>query len=236
MSIDAPVHPWALWQLLLTLPSWLLHRGYPPALDDPRLSVRLLRMAIVTFFLGFLAGWAYVGLRLLVGYSGLRGYVPEFIYILITCCYSGLCFGLIVLVPLSRWQGRNWWWTTAAVPVSAVVHHLLFSFLIPWVATQPSWVYDLLAGTIGGFGIALWMIPPVNLRALGFMLLTVAVGIAGRFASHNLLNNLMGNQNSSVILEHLVGYLQSANMQWPFNGLVAMVIGWELATRPRNRN
>lgn len=243
MSNETVTHPWALWQPFLTLPSWFLHRGYPSALDDPRLSVRLLRITIITFPLGLLAGWAYAGLDLLEGYSGLRNYLPLYIYVLFRCCYPGLCFGLIVLVPLSRWRGRNWWWTAAAVPVSAVVHHLLFSFLIPWVATQPSWVRRVTAGTIGGFGVAFWMIPPANRRALAFILLTAIAGVAGYFATYNLLIQPIGRffHSQGGALEFwydtslLMASLTDAILYWPFNSLVAMVIGWELATNPRYR-
>jgi hypothetical protein len=242
-SMTAPRHPWAIWDLVLSAPRWLLHRGYPPELDAPRLSVRLVRISIVTFLLGMLAAWAYVGLKLLAGYSGLRHYLPEFIYILIYCCYPGLCFGLIVLVPLSRWQGRNWWWTAAAVPVSAIVHHLLFSFQIPWVAKQPSWVYRVTAGTIGGFGVAFWMVPPVNRRALAFIPLTAMAGVVGYFATYNLLIQPIGDffHSRGGSLEYwyynslLIASLQDANLFWPFNSLVAMVLGWELATNPRYR-
>lgn len=231
-------HPWAIWELVFSAPRWLLHRGYPPELDDPRLSVRLWRITIVTFLLGFLAGWAYAGLRLFVGYSGLRAYVPG----IISVCYSGLCFGLIVLVPLSRWQGRNWWWTSAAVPVSAVVHHLLFAFQMPWVTKQPMWVYQVTAGTIGGFGVACWMIPPVNRRAFAFIPMTVMAGVAGYFVCYDLLNNplreFFQSQNGALQLwfdaSLLNQLLTQANLYWPFNSLVAMVLGWESATRPRD--
>lgn len=230
-------HPWAIWELVFSAPRWLLHRGYPPELDDPRLSVRLWRITIVTFLLGFLAGWAYAGLRLFVGYSGLRAYVPG----IISVCYSGLCFGLIVLVPLSRWQGRNWWWTAAAVPISGVVHHLLFSPPIPWLLKQPREVIRVIAATIGACWAASWMNPPINRRALAFILLTMTVGVAGYFGS-DLLYHWVGrfessNQRGALhfwIETRLLPPLQDANSFWPFNSLVAMVLGWESATRPRD--
>lgn len=99
-------HPWALWAAFRGWTSWLFRRGTPPTLLHPRWFVRVLRMVTLMGLLGLISTAAIVVQMVLeavlrpVGISGVQGF--GFMYL------PGISFGLIVLVPLSRWQGRNW--------------------------------------------------------------------------------------------------------------------------------
>lgn len=227
-SVNPHRHPGALWELVLSAPRWLLHRGYPPELDDPRLLVRLLRITLVMIVLGILSSWVTVVAKYFTDYDiSLNRYFIRFV----RECYPGLWFGLIVLVPISRWQGRNVWLTAAAVPVSTIVHQFLSLRFVSLDHGNPSWLYSVLAGSIGGLGLALWMIPPLSPRACLFLFITVIVGIAGYFLTDRVLDDLtyIKQQMTFPFDRYAFFFLVQSSLYLPFNCLVAMVLGWKLS-------
>lgn len=220
----------ALWDLLSS-PRWLWHRGYPPELDDHRLWMRVLRITAVTSVLGMSSAWitAIVSLvaRAVIG--------PQHRYL--SSCEPGLIFGLIALIPLSRWQGRNWWVSGMSVVLAMLFRSLLIEwFFIPQIYHYPRWTQNVLYGVMIGGGVSVWMVPPVNWKSCGWIFLITALSIDAGFTSELVNKTLLDVVPAapSFILD-LYGLAIHANCLWPYSCWIAVLLGIRLASQtPRS--
>lgn len=221
--------PWAVWAVLRVWKTWLFRRGTPPTLRHPRWSVRLLRMVTLMGMLGLISTGVLVveiGIEQVMQASGVNAiqgfglmYLP------------GITFGLFVLLPLSRWQGRNWWLTIPAVPVSAAVYvGAEYAFLeqFPMMSSSRGniWVAGLCGGMAGGAGLSVWMNPPFSLRAVTLWGPTLLAAVTG-----SMLFVLQFDHNPRdlpLMPEAISRMVAMTSMFAPFHVLVAITLGWRL--------
>ena len=167
---------------------WWLQRGRPEWLDDSRWEVRAFR---ATVFLG-LMGSASGGLSAvsLVSLSHLWKLVcgRADIFEILLFLGPGFWFGLVTLVPLSRWLGRGWIMTGLAVPISMLASFCgVTAFLVvdPFMGESPKWIpggrkaSGFYAGFIGAFIVSLWMGHPRKKLAWLSGLLAVTLATLG---------------------------------------------------------
>lgn len=229
-------HPWALWAAFVGWKSWLFRRDIPPTLQHPRYTVRLMRMATLMGTLGLISTGVIsmqMALEAALRASGATG-VQGFGFMLL----PGISFGLCVLVPLSRWQGRNWWLTIPAVPISAAIY---FGAIMAFLGQYPimsneknAGLAGLCAGLVGGGGLGLWMNPPLSWRALRVIGLTILVAIGCSW--------IMGIQfdheppTTAMMPEPIRNALAAVSMFGPFHVLVAMSLGMRLVDSSPTKN
>jgi hypothetical protein len=223
-------HPWALWAAFRGIRSWFFRRGLPPTLDHPRFVVRLLRMFTMMAALGMasvLATMGAMGLEQVLDASGVNWSFKGMSLMFL----PGVWFGLCVLVPLSRWQGRSWWLTIPAVPVSAglfwcgVLSFMTFAPIMSSSSDRSLPLAGLVSGCVGGFGLALWMNPPRTSRALAVIAATVLAAIFGAECFAFLFHD---GPPSTWLPEPLHRLLSVAALFGPFHVSVAMALGLRL--------
>lgn len=88
--------------------NWLSRHGPRYWLGDPRWYVRAIRVSLVLAVLGSASASLTTACLLVQPFS---------IFVA-----PGLWFGIVTLIPLSRWLGRGWILTLLAVPVSVVAN------------------------------------------------------------------------------------------------------------------
>jgi|GEM_PF-2118991 len=213
---------------------WWLARGCPPPFQDDRKWVRVLRVSLLLGLLGTLSAWvSAVWLQM----ESLLWEPPNSFLWIGSLLYSpGLWFGLIVLLPVSRWRGRNWIASLLAIPVSAgCLIGALFTWawlgaVIKWQFPLQDWsgrVFEVLGaaalGGIGGAYVQFWMTdwtrPGRRKRAWPTI-------IAG--ASALILTMLLGGTTDPIpytLPDVLREILAMQRMLGPFQTLVAMALG-----------
>lgn len=155
---------------------WWLRHGPPPWLDDPRWTVRAFRTTLVLGLMGTASGWLSVlglfTLGLLESFVGkLPAWITEGAFGLL--CGPGFWFGLGVLLPLSRWLGRNWIFSLLSVPASMFACYcgVATLFLVdPIMGPSPDWApFEdsgwLFGGLTGAAIVSLWMGNPLQKSA-----------------------------------------------------------------------
>lgn len=210
---------------------WWLARGVPPALHDLRRWVRALRTTLLLGVMGLASAsvstaFPLISLFLNAIASG-REY-GEFGLLV----WPGLVFGGVVLLPVSRWCGRNWWAAVLAVFVSIGCYYVSVSLYLEWnplfgnKAFSPE-VAGALAGLIGGAGVGLWMLPWRRPRRWWTLMAVAAAGGLG-----GLLTGAgwRADWNISVPsgLDWLRGLIGLNLCFSPFQGLVAVALGLRL--------
>jgi hypothetical protein len=139
-------HPFAIWRVFHDAPRWWFARGCPPTVRALSGWARVLHLTVLIAAMGLLA--AIVGACVM----GLVRPLPPWDAVL----FGGV-FSAIVLVPLSRWLDRPWWWAVLSVP-----------YLIAWFNYAESinrhWVYS---NGPPGLPHALWMVLATFLIAAG---------------------------------------------------------------------
>ncbi len=167
---------------------WWLRREPPPWLDDPRWEARAFR---ATLFLGLMGtvsgGVSAVGFfsisYLLKSIGG--GQVTSEYHLLLG---PGFWFGLVTLVPLSRWLGRGWVMACLAVPISMLASFCGVTsclFVDPFMGESPKWIpggreaAGFYAGFIGALVVSLWMGHPRKKLAWLSGLLAVTLATLG---------------------------------------------------------
>ena len=145
---------------------WWLRREPPPWLDDTRWKARAFRATVFLGLLGTVSG--SLSALSLVAFSYLWKLVvgkPDIFEIQIFLG-PGFWFGLVTLVPLSRWLGRGWVMSGLAVPISMLASFCgVTAFLIvePFMGESPKWIpggreaSGFYAGFLGAFVVSLWM-------------------------------------------------------------------------------
>lgn len=156
---------------------WWLRRGPPPWLEDSRWWVRAFRMSLVLALVGTVSGWVSMGGLLLAKVlddltaGSVRWLTEGGLGFL---CGPGLFFGVVTLIPLSRWLGRGWIMTLAAMPVSMFAMYcsvMSLFFVSPIMSNGPDWVPGgkdaawFYAGFVGAAIVGIWMGHPLRLNA-----------------------------------------------------------------------
>ncbi len=167
---------------------WWLRREPPPWLDDPRWEARAFRATVFLGLLGSVSGsLSAVGLVLL-SYLWKRVIGRPDIFEIQLFLGPGFWFGVMTLVPLSRWLGRGWVMTFLAVPVAMLASFCgVTAFLIvePFMGESPKWIpggreaSGFYAGFIGALVISLWMGHPKKKLAWLSGLLAVTLATLG---------------------------------------------------------
>lgn len=151
----------------------------------------------------------------------------------------GLWFGLVVLLPLSRWRGRNWIWSLLAVPASAGCEFgaiMGFGLINEFMRTalpqdeMARLVNDVVAfcglGICGGLFVQLWM---TDWSRSGRVRRMLPVMLAGLISTG--LTALMGGLDSRIpwgLPEPLIDILMMQRLLGPFQTIVAIALGDEL--------
>lgn len=222
---------WAVWAAWKQWPTWWYRRGLPPTLQHPRIDVRLVRMLTLMGGLGCLstaACQAWMWCERVLDVSGINWpYKGGGLMLL-----PGVWFGLFVLIPLSRWQGRSWWATLPAVAVSAGIYWLaVISFLQFAPIMSPSssdkswWLAGLSAGTVGGLGLWCWMNPPWFRRSWFVLGPTWVAAVLGSLVFAIVFDHEPRSAFFPDFVSHLVAF---AEMFGPFHIGVAMALGLQL--------
>lgn len=144
---------------------WWLRRGPPPWLDDSRWFARAFRASLILGLLGTVTGWITIGVILaLQKLEDVVGDLPgdDLLYSeLLILLAPGYCFGLLTLVPLSRWLGRGWIMSLLAVPSSTFACYVgIFVIIAAGSSKNPEWLEEsspFLAGVAGAAVVAAWM-------------------------------------------------------------------------------
>jgi len=223
----AQEHPWAVWNVVSGWSGGFLRRGRPPLLKHPNVMGRIFRITLVMLVLGLLAGWADVLISLLRNWTGLARGLTWQVHVAI----RGLFFGLFVLVPMSRWQGRNWWLAALAVPVSMLFRWGFEGTIHLTWREMPMWQLMAWTGCVAAFPIGLWMIGPRCWRDWGFVALTVLAGIAGQLLRMVAISSI-GLDPHPWLPESLQALLIFSYLVVPFNCTVAAALGLRLALEP----
>ena len=167
---------------------WWLRRGPPPWLEDPRWEARAFRATLFFGLLGTVSGGlSAVGL-ISISYllKLIGGGQATFEYHLLLG--PGFWFGLVTLVPLSRWLGRGWVMTCLAVPIAMLASFcgMTVGFIVdPFMGESPKWAlgghkaWGFYAGFIGALVICIWMGHPKKKRAWMSGLLAVTLATLG---------------------------------------------------------
>ncbi len=223
-------HPWAVWATFRGMKTWLFRQETPPTLRHPRFAVRLLRMMTLMGAIAAVsvtASVAGMGFEMAMDAAGANWPFKGLGLMLL----PGVWFGLFVLVPLSRWQGRNWWLTVPAAAISTGIYWcavLAFLQFMPIMSSGPdkSWpLAGLAAGTVGGLGLAVWMNPPWSRRAA---LVIVASTIAGIIGGSSFAFLFHHEPRAGWLPEPVARLLAMFAMFGPFQCGVAMALGWRL--------
>lgn len=156
--------------------NWLSKRGPPLWLDDPRWYIRAMRVSLVLGILGFIS-------------ASLTTVCFE-VFVFSAYVAPGLWFGLITLIPLSRWIGRGWILTLLAVPVSMVASFCGVTVCAGFarMSSHVGGFFQMFAGSFfGGFFGALivsaWMGNPKQTRSwIACLCATVLAALACGFS------------------------------------------------------
>jgi len=204
---------------------WWLRRERPPALCDARQSVRALRTCLLLGAVGAASGWLSAALLML---NGLVRIHEEGSFWM-----PGAVFGAFVLVPLSRWSGRNWFAAAFAVPVSTAAY---WAAIYVHLENDPPFgsrgMDSIPAGALGGMAgmviLSVWMAP---LRAGSRLAWLIPAGVAagaigGAFTGYGLA---LGPITSSLAaLDALMELGQLAMVFAPFQTVAAITLGARL--------
>ena len=163
---------------------WWLRREPPPWLNDPRWKARAFRATLFLGLLGSVSGsLTALSVEVLSYLWKLVGGRPD-IFEIQLFLGPGFWFGLVTLVPLSRWLGRGWLMTCMAVPMSMLASFCgatAFLIIEPFLGGEsPKWIpggreaSGFYAGFLGALIVSVWMgHPKKKLAWLSGLLATI---------------------------------------------------------------
>jgi hypothetical protein len=214
-------HPFAIWRVFHDAPRWWFARGCPPTLRNLSGWVRALHVSVLLGVTGLAA--AGLGAVVLVG-GGVR---PP---------WDGVSFGVIysaiVLVPLSRWVGRAWWWTLLSVPFLAVwygpvLDMVQHSHLQSNMPVELNW---LVTSAILGLGPGLWMCSRRNPRSWSMLPAILLACTLSTVAAALSRHHSIVSWNLPFAIPHVVHMLIDVQPVVLFFSLTAAAFGirlWE---------
>jgi hypothetical protein len=220
--------PFAVWTLFRNAPQWWLARGCPPTFGNER---RALQTSVLLGATGLASGWL----------SALLLLVNSIIHIHEEGLFwmPGAVFGLIVLVPLSRWTGRNWFAAVFAIPVSTGAYWTAIYVYLENAPLFGSGRLDpWLAGCLGGASamaiLSVWMAP---LRAGRWLAVLIPAGVsagavAGAISGYGL--DMDGTPASPPMFDVMWQLGHMSLVFTPFQTIAAMALGLRLWWLPQS--
>jgi hypothetical protein len=236
---EHPTHPpslFAVWTLFEGWPQWLWAKGVPPTVVDANPTRQMVRLCLLLGFMGLASSAAGAGVMAAV--NSLFAPADWGLFVM-----PGVAFGMIVLVPVSRWH-RRWWLTSLlSIAVSTVAYYsAMTTFLMASPPMGPSgldeWQSGIFAGGVGATIVGLWMGFPTSWQRLGEFATIVTAGLTGGW----LFGLLWDSQALQALHDVWPGPLQFFGKitTWyiliaPFQILVAIALGmrwwWHTAER-----
>lgn len=219
------------WNVFAGAHRWWPRNGVPPTLGLAGTRARAIRTSLLLAVMGIVSSWASFGLILLDRFgqspSGLNAIIG---------LGPGTAFGIIVLVPLSRWLGRNWFWSMLSLLPSCGLYyaalnvHFFVSPIFGQTSNPP--VGAFWAGMLGGAGVGLWMARPGKRSMVG---LPIACGlVAGVCCSIVFLDGTPMNGGSfGGFLRDARNFLAFPTIYGGFQVPVAVVLGTRLWGWPK---
>jgi hypothetical protein len=194
-------------------------------------SVRAIRTSILLAVMGIVSSWVSLGALYFDAFLLSRGWLIVPSGAEPFGCGPGFVYGIIVLVPLSRWLGRGWHATLLSLVVSSAVYYAAFQLcfaISPIVgSTSKPMVGTWYAGLLGGVGVGLWM---ARVGSLSMVWLPVACGlVASTSYSIVFLDRAPGNPvPAPALLRDAVTLLAFVRIFGTFQVPVAVVLGARL--------
>lgn len=149
------------WNVFAGAHRWWLRSGVPPTLGPAATRVRVIRTSLLLAVMGIVSSWLSFGALYLDAFLLSQGWLVVPAGALPAGCGPGFVYAIIVLVPLSRWLGRDWHATLLSLVVSSAVYYaaLQLCFAISPIvgSTSKPMVGAWYAGLLGGVGVGLWM-------------------------------------------------------------------------------
>jgi hypothetical protein len=225
-----PDHPFALWTIFYGLHRWFFALGCPPTLIDERRWGRALRTSVLLGTLELVSSWlcaiamSFI-ILLATGWIGMVVGTPF--------CAPGFWFGIIVLLPLSRWQGRNWPLSALAILASSVIYYGAFILYV----NQHDQIHfaGAAAGATGGFGVGWWMNPSCTPTGRRVIALSTMAGTVGGLVCASIPNSRLTATNA--VADRLLDILYVDTWYSSFHVLVAIALGgrlwWEQRELPQ---
>ncbi|MDZ4687018.1 MAG: hypothetical protein SH850_18230, partial [Planctomycetaceae bacterium] len=221
----------AVWTIFRGLPRWYFARGCPPTLARELQWVRAARTTILLGTIGLATSWISTlwlfGERSLpfaspFGKEGSMVFSP------------GAWFGLLVLVPLSRWLGRGWTVSSLLVPISTAVYFGAVHLYLRNAFNSDFLSNDLLGGMAcglwGGFGVSVWFI---RLRRPRTWWLVPWVAFVGGVVTYGMTVAPSPERLSLPFgLDWLIELFAMNLLFSPFQAFVAMALGARLWWNP----
>lgn len=222
----------AVWTVFRGARRWWLARGCPPTVCDVRRWVRAVRVSALLGLTGLASSWVSSAWPLIGALEELApGINGEYGLVF----WPGVAFGAVVLLPMSRWMGRGWWLSLAAIPVSAALYFnavgLFFAThnLLNGSARDATWG-GCLAGLLGGAGVGVWMCHVTRPRT---WLVALLAGIAGGLGGLATGVNWHGERLPLPSEVEWLGWILAMNFCFsPFQVLVALAVGVRLWWMP----
>jgi hypothetical protein len=219
--------PFAVWAIFRGIPRWYFARGYPPTLAHHSRRVRILQTTILLGTLGLVSSWVSTfwlfAERLVLSGSAFGGDG--------TLVFSpGTWFGLLVLMPLSRWMDRGWIASGLLVPISTAVYFGAVHLYLRNAFNSDFLSNDLLGGMAcglwGGFGVSLWFI---NVRRPRTWWLVPWVAVIGGLVTWGMTVFPSPERPSLPVgLDWLMELVGMNLLFSPFQTAVAMALGARL--------
>lgn len=219
------------WNVFAGAHRWWLRNGVPPTLGPAGTRVRAIRTSILLAVMGIVSSWLSFGALYLDAILLSQGWLIVPAGAEPVGCGPGWVYGMIVLVPLSRWLGRGWHATLLSLVVSAGLYYaalqLHFAISPIFGSTSKPIVGAWYAGLLGGVGVGLWM---SRLGSLSMVWLPVLCGLV---ASTSYLivfpDRTAGNPAPApALLRDAVTLLAFVRIFGTFQIPVAMVLGIRL--------
>lgn len=197
--------------------TWFLAKGGPPALRDPRRSVRMLRAAML---LGLLGGCSAASCSIT---NILERFLSSGDLFLLS---PAVVFALIVLVPVSRWRGRGWISSLLSVPVSmaalyaAIFVEISLTGAFSGRGSENTVSAGFAAGATGAAIVSLWMTAWKRPPVLTLVPVTTLAGALGGMIMW--LGPENGLDLGLPVIQPVLDFARPAAFFAPFHTLVAI--------------
>lgn len=233
-SVDFPSCELKSWNVFDGAHRWWLRKGIPPTLGPAGTWERVIRTSALLGFMALASSWVSVFVMSIsypvihpLSWNDLQETGP------------GAAFGVVVLLPLSRWMGRSWWISLLAIAISAILFRA--AVVVTYgLADQPEakstdWAFGAFCGgLLGGVGVGACM---AGRRLRSLVLFPLLAGIAAAAISAVIMFqvypirfplNAMPVESAAILLSFVAIY---TGFQIP----AALMLGTGLWNQPMTR-